>query len=276
MRIPNAKCCICGKPLHRKPKELANIRYVACMDHRNEAQKRAGQTAAQIAALSLGRKPGTNHLSGHRHNEDSKRKMSESQKQWCTKNPDKVKARGEKVRGPNHYNWKGGLAKFASSVRQMTENRKWMDDVVLRDGMCQRCSSDTDLEAHHIRSFSSMLKEHHIETRQQARDCLVLWDLANGLTLCKKCHYKHHGRAYSPTGNGRRKNPRKIRQSMAGKSNPNYRGGKVPLICTRCGTTFHVKRATVNKRKHCSRRCCNEDRRKNVQGHASRVEGHVL
>jgi hypothetical protein len=44
MRTPNAECCVCGKPLYRRPNEIARVRHVACMEHRNEAQDRAGLT----------------------------------------------------------------------------------------------------------------------------------------------------------------------------------------------------------------------------------------
>ena len=52
MRTPNTECCVCGKPLYRRPKELARVRHVACLEHCNEAQERAGLTAAQLTALA--------------------------------------------------------------------------------------------------------------------------------------------------------------------------------------------------------------------------------
>ena len=264
MRTPNAECCICGKPLYRRPNELAKVRHVACMEHRNEAQANAGLTEAQRAALAMGRRPGTNNRTGYKHREESKRKASASHKVWCEANPDKVKARGEKVRGANHYNWKGGAARVSTAIRQMTENRRWMDAVVRRDGACLLCGSDTDLEAHHNKPFAEIVFENGITSCEQARQCAVLWDLSNGVTLCERCHCKHHGRKYTPTGNGRRKKPRKARRSMAGEANPNYRGGKVALTCPQCGTVFQVKQAEVDKRKYCSRRCLGESQRKGI------------
>ena len=264
MRTPNAECCVCGKQFYRRPNELARVRYVACMEHRNKAQDNAGLTEAQLAALAMGRRPGTNHRTGYKHREESKRKASASHKAWCAANPDKVKARGEKMRGANHYNWKGGAKSFNLSVRQMTENQRWADAVVWRDARCLLCGAEVDLDAHHVKPFAKILKEHGITTREQARECAELWDLSNGVTLCKRCHCKHHGRKYTPTVVGRRKQPRKVRRTMAGTANPNYRGGTVPLTCPQCGKVFQVKQSEVGKRKFCSRRCLSESQRKAV------------
>lgn len=264
MRTPNTKCCICGKPLYRRPFELAKVRYVACMEHRNEAQSLFELTDAQVYALSMGRTSGTNHRTGYKHREESKRKTSESHKKWCAANPDKVKARGAKTRGAMHYNWKGGYSRINTAIRRMTENRKWMDAVVRRDCRCSRCGAETDLEAHHIKPLSEIIKDNNITGTTSARYCSELWDISNGITLCEKCHCEHHGRKYTAIGNGRRKMPLRGRASVAGKLNPNYRGGTVPLVCPQCGKVFQVKQSEVGKRKCCSRRCLGESQRKNV------------
>jgi len=234
------------------------------MEHRNEAQDNAGLTEAQLAALAMGRRPGTNHRTGYKHREETKRKMSASHKAWCAANPDKVKARGEKVRGANHYNWKGGASEVSTSIRQMTENRKWMDAVVRRDMLCLLCGAETDLEAHHVKPFAEIMKEHGITTREQARQCSALWDLSNGVTLCERCHCKEHGRAYTPSGMGRRKLPKKAREPQVGSRNPNWQGGGIKLVCPQCGIEFVAKRSVAGLRRFCSRGCVNESQRKHL------------
>ncbi len=194
-RTPNAKCIVCQKPLYRRPGELARVRHVACMEHRAEAQKLSGITEAQWRGLSLGREKGTNHRAGYKHKESSKQKASASHLQWCAKHPDEVAARGEKTRAELHYNWKGGSARLNVSIRQMDESRRWAEAVRARDGTCA-CGSVQDLESHHVTPLALLIARNRIKNREDARACPALWDLSNGVTVCKKCHYKIHGRHY--------------------------------------------------------------------------------
>lgn len=197
MRTPNCECLICKKPLYRRPHELKRVRHVACMAHRAEAQSISGVTPAQQAGLNLGRVKGTNHRSGYKHRHESKRKASESHKRWCAENPDKVAARGAKVRGEQHYQWKGGMSKVSQSIRQMTEYRTWAAAVRERDAACVRCGAIERLESHHKTPFAELLARYEIRTRDDARKCAALWDISNGETLCERCHYKEHGRKYA-------------------------------------------------------------------------------
>ena len=240
------------------------MRHVACMEHRSEAQLRDGQTDKQKEALKLGRQKGTNHLEGNKHSEETKRKMSESAKKWCAENPEQATARAINNRGENHYKWNGGSSQLNTSIRRMTEYRKWADAVVRRDGVCMKCGIDTDLEAHHSKSLANIIIVHDITTIEQARNCTDLWNVNNGTTLCERCHCECHGREYTPIGFGRRKEPRRVRRSMAGENNPNYHGGKVCIICPVCGQEFYAKPSRVHRRKTCSRRCANENQRKHI------------
>lgn len=181
--------------MYRRPNELAKVRHVACVAHRAEAQKLSGITPAQHAGLSLGRRKGTNNLTGIPKSEESKRKRSESMKRWAAENTVAVVARSENNRGERHYNWKGGLSKLSQSIRQMTEYRKWMDAVKAKDGFkCVRCGANDNLESHHKRPFAELLKAHGVSSRDDARRCAELWDIENGETLCVPCHFEEHGR----------------------------------------------------------------------------------
>lgn len=195
MRTPNSSCIVCSLPLYRRPSELARVRHVACMAHRGQAQALSGVTEAQRAGLALGSVKGTNHRAGFRHSDESKRKASASHKKFCAENPDAVAARGEKMRGDAHYRWKGGISKLNASIRQMTENRKWMDAVKVRDGQCAKCGAKQQLEAHHKIGLAVLIEKIGITSRDDARHhAAVLWDLDNGITLCQPCHYDEHGR----------------------------------------------------------------------------------
>jgi hypothetical protein len=173
---------------------MAKSRYAACMKDRSEAQKFVGVTEAQREGLVLGREKGTNHRAGYKHREESKQKVGLANRAYWADHPEEAITRGAKVRGENHYSWKGGITKLNKSVRQMTENRKWMDAVKARDGKCVRCGSTENLESHHIRSLSEMIDAFGIKSREDARNTAAVWDLLNGETLCVSCHYKEHGR----------------------------------------------------------------------------------
>ncbi len=198
MRTPNTECLLCRKPLYRRPSDMAKARYAACVACRSEAQKVAGITQAQHEGLARGRAKGTNHRDGYTHREESKRRAAEANRKFWAKNPDKALARGAKTRAENHYGWNGGSSKLNTSIRQMTENRKWMDAVKSRDGKCLRCGSAVDLESHHKEELADLIARLDIKSRDDARrHAAVLWDLNNGETLCRPCHYSEHGRTYA-------------------------------------------------------------------------------
>lgn len=267
MRTPNCKCCVCEKPLYRRPHELKKVRHVACMEHRGLAQSISGLTEKQKAALALGRPKGTNHLEGIPKSAESNLKRSRSISEWCKRNPDKVLSRAKNNRGERHYNWKGGASTIARSIRLMTESLKWRDQVLDRDGKCMHCGSKENLEAHHIKHFSEIIKSNAIQNRDQARACLDLWDISNGLTLCTECHCNVHGRQYVPKGK-RVRRPKPTPVSQVGALNHNWKGGPVFIACAQCGCDFPAKKSEVSKRKYCSRRCTNEGRRKNLPQNA--------
>jgi 5-methylcytosine-specific restriction endonuclease McrA len=195
VRTPNTQCLLCGKPLYRRPADMAKHRYAACMACRSEAQKQSGITEKQYAGLSLGREKGTNHRTGYRHREESKRKVAEKNRAFWAAHPEKAYERGAKNRGENNYKWKGGITKLNKAIRQMRQNRKWMDAIKARDGCCIRCGSTDKLESHHTPELSVLIAHFNIKSCEDARThAESLWSLDNGITLCEPCHYTEHGR----------------------------------------------------------------------------------
>ena len=59
---------------------------------------------------------------------------------------------------------------------------------------------EKSLHAHHIKKFSKIIKEFNIKILEDAINCKELWDINNGITLCKKCHEKvrQHEKEYAP------------------------------------------------------------------------------
>ena len=68
--------------------------------------------------------------------------------------------------------------------RNSYQYRKWRRDVLFRDGYkCTRCGNDKNLEVHHILPIRLFPEK--------------AFDLDNGVTLCKKCHYEEEGRTFT-------------------------------------------------------------------------------
>lgn len=162
-------------------------------------------TAKSLENLKLGRKAGRKYPNRPPQSEKEKQKRSKALKRWCRENPDKLKARGAKCRAENHYKWKGGTTKLNISIRRMTENRNWMEAVKKRDGECRLCGGKEELEADHIISLALLLERYKIKNRDEARACKELWDIENGITLCRRCHCKKDNKKYTKNGYGRRK-----------------------------------------------------------------------
>jgi 5-methylcytosine-specific restriction endonuclease McrA len=145
--------------------------------------------------LNQGRVKGTNHRAGYTHREDSKAKVAAANRAFWAANPEKAAARGALTRAENHYKWKGGISQLNQSIRQMDENRKWMDAVKARDGRCMECGASDSLESHHVRTLAELVSVLGITSRDDARaHAAELWDMNNGKTLCTPCHYAEHGR----------------------------------------------------------------------------------
>lgn len=90
--------------------------------------------------------------------------------------------------GEKHWAWKGGISKEAVSLRQTSEYKVWRELVFKRDGYtCAICNRHGgNLVVHHIVRFSKILKMNEEDRRK------IIWDIGNGMTLCKDCHKKIH------------------------------------------------------------------------------------
>jgi len=97
-------------------------------------------------------------------------------------------------RGENHHCWKGGISKLSQRIKSTPQYRQWRKSIFQRDNYtCQKCGitgfqKGNNLCPHHIKPFALVLKENNIQSLQDALNCKELWDLNNGITLCRKCH----------------------------------------------------------------------------------------
>ena len=92
--------------------------------------------------------------------------------------------------GQNARNWKGGKTKIRFLIPQLKEYKIWRGKVFERDNWtCQTCETrGVYLEAHHIKPLCKIIDECNIKNSEDAKHCEILWDINNGVTLCKECH----------------------------------------------------------------------------------------
>jgi hypothetical protein len=98
--------------------------------------------------------------------------------------------------GDKHPMWKGGLSMIRNRLRQTYEYKNWRNLVYKRDEfICQICGSiGGKLNCHHIEMFSDIVKEYELKEYDDYINCDKLWDLNNGITLCKNCHISIKGK----------------------------------------------------------------------------------
>lgn len=96
------------------------------------------------------------------------------------------------IAGNKFWNWKGGITKINKLIRTHPKNINWIKTCMKRDKYtCQKCKQlGGELEVHHIVPVSLLIKKNKIITKEQIRTCKELWNLKNGITLCKLCHVK--------------------------------------------------------------------------------------
>jgi hypothetical protein len=92
--------------------------------------------------------------------------------------------------GENANRWEGGKVSIANCIRSCDNYKVWRSMVFERDSWtCQTCGArGVSMEAHHIKGFSKILSENNIKTAEDSLVCVELWDISNGVTLCKECH----------------------------------------------------------------------------------------
>lgn len=103
-------------------------------------------------------------------------------------------------RGAKHPSWRGGVTPIRNSIMKLPQYREWRNAVYSRDGYkCQMCGKlGGDLNAHHNKRVMEIIREYNIETIEQAERCALLWDVSNGIALCKPCHSKMESAQWLP------------------------------------------------------------------------------
>ena len=112
----------------------------------------------------------------------------EKSRRFCS-----LRCRGLGKRGVNSPVFKGenSLTKLRNRIRQMAEYTEWRLNCFRRDKFtCQECKNPEakPIEVHHLKSYADIKRQYQFTSPEEARECKILWDVKNGITLCRSCH----------------------------------------------------------------------------------------
>lgn len=110
------------------------------------------------------------------------------------------------VTGEKHWNWKGGITSLARRLREYFGTNQVIKVLERDNYKCQMCGSNKNLQVHHIKHFSHILKRilNENSNLDPINDINELYliatkdkefnDLSNLITYCRDCHLgKIHG-----------------------------------------------------------------------------------
>jgi hypothetical protein len=109
--------------------------------------------------------------------------------------------KSENLTGINSPFWKGGRGKTShgATIRASKKYSEWRTKIFKHDNFtCQKCGKyGGELQAHHKKRFSVILNDIKQEfPLLSISDIAInypnLWDIKNGITLCKRCHKIEH------------------------------------------------------------------------------------
>ena len=163
--------------------------------------------------MSEVKKGARNPMFGNSHSEEARKKISEATKgknnpffgkhhDILTRKKMSLAAKGKHANEKNS-NWHGGITPLYGKIRGSDKYDQWRKKVFTRDNFtCQQCGSSKSgsLNAHHIKPFSEIITSNKITTYRQAIACKELWNIDNGITLCKACHLKTYKNYHSGEG----------------------------------------------------------------------------
>ena len=83
--------------------------------------------------------------------------------------------------------------KFRAELEKMPIYERWKQDVMKKCGnKCQidKSHKNRKIEVHHLNSLYSIYIENNLTSSEKIIKCKKLWDVDNGVVLCKECHDK--------------------------------------------------------------------------------------
>lgn len=206
------RCRECANKIHSKrmtgPKNPFFGKHHTEESKQKSREKHIGKKPSKKTKTlwSLQRKGEGNGFYGKFHTKESKNliRLKKMGKNYMSKEKraEIVSKTRFKIMGNKHWNWKGGITKLISSLRNLIEGKQWRKQVFERDNYtCQKCGErGCYLNAHHKKAFSIIVSEFLKAYSQfspiEDKETLIrlaitytpFWDVDNGETLCLKCH----------------------------------------------------------------------------------------
>jgi hypothetical protein len=143
-----------------------------------------------------------NPMYGKTHSESTKSKMTKSR---TGKKQSNITIRKRILKNREHYKNRDKYSINKSIRTFLHKQLNWYYRVYKRDGFkCVKCNSTSNLDAHHIKPLSVIIKEIILETHvefnsnfekaEYLKTCeqIIDEDLKNGITLCRDCHKDIH------------------------------------------------------------------------------------
>jgi 5-methylcytosine-specific restriction endonuclease McrA len=195
------KCTYCGKEVNDYKNYAKNKKYHYC----NRECK-----GKHHSIIMKGKLAGSNNpMFGKKGKLSPRYKGNYKYCDVCGEKLDKINKTGKCIKhidrkGKNNSNYIDGRTDLRDKIKTLDEYYNWRDFIYKRDKYtCQECGDNRggNLEAHHINPFSLIVSEFLTIYSQfspiENKETLVrlaisyepLWDISNGKTLCKRCHY---------------------------------------------------------------------------------------
>lgn len=129
---------------------------------------------------------------------------------WVLRSPQERSLTGIKTAATRRKNRKTPLfTPLYKVIRESTQYKQWRTDVFIRDNYtCQKCGSRSgngkrnDLQVHHKTPFALVYREAiqvlgSDDIRQKIMIHQPLFNIDNGVTYCRRCHYKIKHKHYN-------------------------------------------------------------------------------
>lgn len=190
----SVECSKLGLAVRKKDGEFVKCPVCNKSVYRFQSQLKKGYKYCSKKCWYEYMRDGHNPMFGKKHSDITKNINREKHiglKAW---NKGKVGVQVGKRGRDNHF-WKGGISKLQNQIRTLPKYKEWRRKVYERDNYtCQDCGdyAGSNLNSHHIKLLSKIVKDNNIKTMEDAKKCKELWDINNGKTLCFDCHCKYH------------------------------------------------------------------------------------